>query len=104
MPGIFKGLEKSEEGELLARIEYPNARTFTPRLNEGKIVMEVTQTPREITMNETEFSGKFGVGFADIGALPFKEDGYAIDQIARAAPQGDRPVPATPKPTTGMAV
>lgn len=101
MPGIFKGLERNEEGgELVARIGYPDARTFTPVLQDGRIVMTATHTPREVTMNETEFSGKFGVGFNELGGLPFKEDGYPLNQIARAAPQADKPAPAAPKPTT----
>lgn len=79
---IFKGFEKNEGGDLLAKVDYPNARKHTRYwTKENDSHIRTTPAPRTELLNEDNFKAKFKFGFDTLKALPFKEDGHDLKPL-----------------------
>lgn len=100
----FKGFISSEGGEKLAVVDFPDARKFSPMMVDGGLRLVGRPNPHEEQLTESQFRGKFKVGFEVLPAS-FPDNGFSLDAIAaaadnKAAPKG--PVMRPGGPSTDM--
>lgn len=78
----FMGFEKNEKDQLVAVVNFPDARKIMPYRDEsGQIKTVATPNPHEERLDEEGFKLKTGLQFSDVQNLPFQEQGHDIDKI-----------------------
>ncbi len=90
----FKGFTKDDNGQTLAVVDFPEARTFKIGVVNGELSRTAKPNPHEAQLNEDQFRGRFKVGF-DVLPTSYPDGGFSLDAIAAAA-EGRGPVQKGP--------